>query len=249
MDLFLAGLILVGGAAIAAAVIEFVLHRFRSAEGDNDAVGYVFTIVGGLHAVLMAFVLISLFAAVDAANASADREANGLVAIGWAADSLAEPARGQIHALSRSYASTVIEHEWPRMRAAQQVEDTGRAQLDELRLAIERAATADDWQYDSKLEASNRLWDVYQARQDRLNLSNGGVGLVVWFALIAGSLLSITLPYLFVGTRLVSHVVMMSVLAATIALLLYAIYQMQNPFGGGASVGPDAFRSALGLLG
>ena len=52
----------------------------------------------------MAFVLISLFDAAGTASADSYREANTLVAIDWAGDSLPEPARGQIHALSQAYA-------------------------------------------------------------------------------------------------------------------------------------------------
>jgi hypothetical protein len=37
-------------------------------------------------------------------------------------------------------------------------------------------------------------------------------------------------------------------MAATLAVLLFAIYQLQNPFAGGASIGSDAFQSALGRL-
>ena len=249
MDLFVPGVILVAGTAMLAAVIAVVVHRFRPAEGDNDAIGNVFTIVAGIDAVLVAFVLIALFDAVDTATADAQLEADSLVAVDWAAGSLDEPARGQIHSLIHSYASTVIEDEWPRMRAAEPVDDTGRAQLDELRLAVEGAPAADDWQHERKLSAVDHLWDVYQARQDRLAASGDDVGLVVWFALIAGSVLSVCLPYLFAGSRLGPHAVTVSVFAGTVAMLLYAIYQMQNPYAGGASVEPDAFRAALGLLG
>jgi hypothetical protein len=42
--------------------------------------------------------------------------------------------------------------------------------------------------------------------------------------------------------------IMVGVLAGTIALLLFAVYQMQDPFTGGAAVGPDAFTSALSRL-
>jgi hypothetical protein len=42
--------------------------------------------------------------------------------------------------------------------------------------------------------------------------------------------------------------VIVSMLSGAIGLLLFAIYQLQNPFGGGASVGPDAFISALSRL-
>jgi hypothetical protein len=252
MSLYLVGLIFVTGVAVVAAAVAFVVHRLGAGEGrteHNDAIGQVFTIVGGLHAVLMAFVLISLFDAAGTASADSYREANTLVAIDWAGDSLPEPARGQIHALSQAYLSTVIDQEWPRMRAGQDLDDTGWAQLEELRLTIEHADAAGEWQQDRKQQAANRLWEVYQARQDRIAASGGGVGLVLWFALVVGSVMSLALPNLLGGTRLATHIVVMAVLAATIALLLFAIYQMQNPFSGGASIEPEAFQSARELLG
>lgn len=44
--------------------------------------------------------------------------------------------------------------------------------------------------------------------------------------------------------KVVTHMVVVGALAATIALLMFAIYQLQNPFSGGALVPPDAFVSA-----
>ena len=41
------------------------------------------------------------------------------------------------------------------------------------------------------------------------------------------------LAYLFGGAKLIPHMVMVGVLASTIALLLFAVFQMQDPFNGG----------------
>jgi hypothetical protein len=70
----------------------------------------------------------------------------------------------------------------------------------------------------------------------------------VWFALILGSFISVLLPNLFGGTRLGAHIIIVSTLAGTMALLLFAIFQLQDPFSGGAKIGPDAFTSALARL-
>src|SRR5437868_906958 len=141
MNIFVAGGLWVAGAALAAGGIAYLVRRFGWDEGradNNDAAGQVFTIVGGLHAVLVAFVLIPLF---------------------------------------------------------------------------------------------------------------DSVGAVVWFALILGSLITaVLLPNLFGGTRLAAHIIIVSTLAGTITLLLFAIYQLQNPFSGGAKVPPGAFTGALDRL-
>jgi hypothetical protein len=256
VSLYSAGVATVASVAALAAGVAFLLRRLALRAGRaeacverNEPLGQVFTIVGGLHAVVLAFVLITLFDGASAAADDAAREANALVAVDWAAAALPEPTRSAIHELTTQYMDTVIEREWPRLRAGQPVDGTGRMQLDELRQAIDRADTSNAWQHERRLAAANRLWEAYQARQRRLDASGGGVGLVVWFALVTGSLLAMALPFLFGGTELATHVVMVAVLAATISLLMFAIYQMQNPFSGGASIEPDAFQSARQLVG
>jgi hypothetical protein len=248
MNLYLSGLIWVVGMAGAAGIGTILVHRYSSAEArsSNDAVSTVFSIVGGLHAVLMAFVLISLFDMVSTVRDGSHSEANSLVAVHWAADSLPEPARGQIQDLSKSYARTVIDQEWPKMRDGEAVSGPGWTILDRLRAAIDGAAAGSDWEQARKTEAASQLWNIYQARQARLTAAgSGGVSTVVWLALLVGSIMSISLPYLLDVRKVTTHIVLMSALAGAIALLLFAIYQLQNPFSGGAQVGPDAFNSVI----
>ncbi|HEV2784445.1 MAG TPA: hypothetical protein VGX25_34085 [Actinophytocola sp.] len=247
MNIYVAGAVWVLGIAALAAGVTILVHRYRSADGDgNDAIATVFGVIGGLHAVLMAFVLISLFDTVTTVNEGSHTEANSLVAVYWASDALAEPARGQIQELARSYARTVTDQEWPSMREGAPVGPQGFALLERMRSTIDGAAADTDWQQERKTEAASQLWNVYQARDARLTAAgNAGVSTVVWLALIVGSALSIGVPYLFRGPKLATHVILMASLAAAIALLMFAIYQLQNPFSGGARVEPDAFTAAI----
>jgi Protein of unknown function (DUF4239) len=252
--IYLWGLIWVLGVGIVTGALTIVIHRVTSGDGrlvNNESAGVVFTIVGGLQAVLIAFVLITLFDAATAASNGAQTEANSLVAVSWAADSLPDATRTKVHDLTRKYANTVRGQEWPQMRAGEPVTGPGAQQLAELHAAITDAASSgDEWLKDRKTEAANQLWQVYQSRQQRLDAADGsGVNAVVWFVLIVGGLLSVSYTYLFGGPKLIAHVVIVGTLAATITLLLYSIYQMQDPFTGGANVSPDAFTTALARLG
>ncbi|RSD26026.1 bestrophin-like domain [Amycolatopsis eburnea] len=253
MNIFVAGALWVAGAAVVGGLIAYLVRRFGWDEGrpdNNDAAGQVFTIVGGLHAVLVAFVLISLFDSVGSASQDAQTEADSLVAATWAADALPGDTKDRVHQLAVAYARTVEEQEWPRLADGGAIPATGWTQLDQMRQAVAAADVDGDWEIDRKTEASNQLWSVYQARQQRLaNSGGGGVGAVVWFALILGSLITaILLPNLFGGTRLAAHVIIVSTLAGTITLLLFAIHELQNPFSGGAKVPPEAFTTALDRL-
>ncbi|MGW4487518.1 bestrophin-like domain [Amycolatopsis sp. NPDC004368] len=253
MNVYLTGIFWVVGAAVVCGGIGYLVRRFGWDEGrrdNNDAAGQVFTIVGGLHAVLVAFVLISLFDAVGTARDGSYTEADGLVSMTWAAEALPGDTGQRVQQLATAYATTVQHQEWPRLADGGTIPDTGWTQLDQLRRTIAEAQAGNDWENDRKTEAANDLWQVYQARQARLtDAATSGVGSVVWFALILGSIISVLLPNLFGGTRMAAHLVIVSTLAGTIALLLYAIFQLQNPFAGGASIQPDAFSSALARLG
>lgn len=252
MNIYVSGLLWVAGAALVAACVAYLIRRIGATEGtveNNEAAGQVFTLVGGLQAVLVAFVLISLFDGVSAAEEDSYTEADSLVAAVWAADSLPAKARAEIVDQARTYANTVVHDEWPRMREGRPVGDEGWNELSELRRMVAATPAADEWAIDQKSEASEQLWSAYQARQKRLSTAtDGGVNTVVWFALVAGAIMSLALPLLFGGPRPLTHILIVSTLAATMTLLLFATQQLQNPYSGGAEVQPDAFVSALDRL-
>lgn len=248
MNLYVIGLTWVVGVALVAGSLAYVVRRIGATEGvveNNEAAGQVFTLVGGLQGVLLAFVLISLFDGTADAEDGSFREADSLVAAVWAAGALPSDVAPQ----ARSYAREVIDEEWPRMREGLPVGDDGWAALEKLRTTVAEAPATDEWTSDQKTEATNQLWQVYLARQDRLNAaSSDGVNSVVWFALVVGAVMAVALPLLFGGPKPATHIFIVSILAATMTLLLFATQQLQNPYGGGAQVSPAAFESALDRL-
>lgn len=252
MNIYVSGLLWMAGAALVAAAAACLIRWIGATENEvnNEVAGQVLTLVGGLQAVLVAFVLISLFDGASAAEDVAYTEADSLVAAAWAAESLPEPSRSEITNQAMAYANTVINDEWPRMRGGQDVADRGWNELSELRRMVAAAPAEDEWAIDQKTEASQQLWEAYQARQDRLNTATGGssVNSVVWLAMVAGAIMSLALPLLFGGSHPTTHILVVSTLAATMTLLLFATHQLQNPYSGGAEVEPAAFVSALDRL-
>ncbi len=249
MTVFAGGLVLVVGVTFLAAVVAwFTHHRFGLEDTDNPAVGAVLTLVGGVQAVLMMFVLIALFDNGSAARTGTYREADALVSVSWSANALPEPSRTRIRELAQEYAATVADREWAGLRDATPTDDAGLVTLTELRQAIDGTTTTSDWQEDRRAAAADAAWDVYEARQSRLELATGGVTAVVWFALLAGGLATVVLTYLFDALPRPAYLVTTAMVAGTMTLLLYVIFQLQNPFDGGGAVEPDAFRTALARL-
>jgi hypothetical protein len=254
MKVYLTGLVWVVGAMVIGALIAYLVRRYGLDEGrpdNNDAAGQAFTIVGGLHAVVVAFVLISLFDAASTVRDGSYKETQALVSAAWSAGTLPEPARTQVRELAKAYADTVVRQEWPSLRDGGPVTDQGWTDLEQMRRALDGTEIPpdNDWLTNQKTDAASDLTDVYQERQARLNaVRDNNVGTVVWFVLIAGSVIFVLLPNLFGGTKQITHIIIVSTLAATTTLLLFAIFQMQNPFAGGAKVGSDAFGQAIARL-
>lgn len=250
MNIYLAGLLWVLGGGLVAGGLAYFVRRIGETQGvadNNEAAGQVFTLVGGLQAVLLAFVLISLFDGIAAAEDGSYKEADSLVAAVWAAREL--PDSDGVTVEARAYARDVIEREWPKMSEGADIDDVGWSTLERLRAAVAAAPATDEWTIDQKNEASDQLWTVYQQRQERLNTATGGgVNSVVWFALVAGAIMAVALPLLFGGPKPATHIFIVSLFAGTMALLLFATQQLQNPYGGGAQVSPAAFESALERL-
>jgi hypothetical protein len=251
MSIYLAGLLWMLGAMIAAAGLMIVIRKYVSEahrHASDDAASRVFTVVAGLEAVLLAFVLISLFDGVSSARSGSYQEADSLVAVYWDANLLPRPASTQIQKLAVSYGQTVLDDEWPAMQDRGPLGDTGKSTLDELHDTIAAFVPTTYPQEDRQTQLTNDLSSVYQARQQRISASATRVNPLIWAALIVGAILSVALTCLFGGDKLLVHVLISSALAGTVTVLLFATFQLQDPFSGAAHLTPAAFSAALSQL-
>jgi hypothetical protein len=248
MSIYLAALLWMLGAMIVAAGLMIVIRKYVSEahrHASDEAASRVFTVVAGLEAVLLAFVLISLFDGVSSARSGSYQEADSLVAVYWDANLLPAPASTRIQKLAVSYGQTVLDDEWPAMQGGAAVGDAGKTTLDQLHDAIAAFVPTTYPEEDRQTQLTNDLSSVYQARQQRIAASMTRVNPLIWAALIVGAILSVALTCLFGGEKLLVHVLISSVLAGTVTVLLFATFQLQDPFSGAAHLGPAAFSAAL----
>ena len=82
---------------------------------NNDLIGWQLTIVGTTYAVILGFMLYTVWTAYGEAQINVDLEANALRDLYRSADGLPEPQRTQLKHEARAYAAAVIDHDWPQM--------------------------------------------------------------------------------------------------------------------------------------
>src|SRR6185437_3944152 len=117
-SMLLHGLVLVVGSALTV-FAGLLLSRFwsRRLQGQtrSDVLASYVTVIGTLYAVLLAFVLLSVWEQYDSARAAAEREASAMADLVRLTAGLPEPAAGGVRAALREYGQAVIDDEWARM--------------------------------------------------------------------------------------------------------------------------------------
>jgi hypothetical protein len=118
LDLWLAALIILGAAAVSAAVMLFVRRRAPAGTYFKDVVpaGAVYTVVGTAYMVIVAFVFFVAFESYGAAKSNAEDEATATLAMFHAARLFGPKAGVRLQGQVICYAREVISREWPTMR-------------------------------------------------------------------------------------------------------------------------------------
>jgi protein-S-isoprenylcysteine O-methyltransferase Ste14 len=253
------GVLVVCGASVAAVAGLMLVQRLVPAttrKEHNDVAGFIYAALGVIYAVLLALVVIAVWEEFGRARVTVESEANALAEISWLAHALPEPERHHLQELARSYAEEVVDKEWPLMEQGRtptmentQATPTGWVLIDDIRATLqgyEPRTEAGQELYAEGLDQVQRLAD---ARRTRLVAAEeSSVPAVLWVVLVVGGVVAVGFTYLFGLEHTESHALMVASLATVIALVLFTIGVLDQPFSGGARIEPGAFDLVLNRL-
>jgi hypothetical protein len=217
----------------------FLSHQKRKIH--NDVAGPIFATVGGIYAVLLAFVVVIIWQAFDRAYINAEDEANCLGDLYSVSIAFPEGQRTRVRNLLEDYRNVVINEEWPLLGESKKSE-----RVNEILSGI--------WRFYAGYEPENITEEIFlresvsilnkltDLRKMRIVDSSIGINRVLWFTLILGGVITIIFSFLF-GTE--NHGVQMFMtvlLAVLIGLIIFTILQMDYPFSGHLGIKPFAFE-------
>ena len=210
----------------------------------NDVTGFIYAVLGVAYAVLLAFVVIAVWEQYQAARDTTDREANELAEIYWLAYQLPESEGRQVQELAQSYARVVVEEEWPLMEDGQ-FSPQAWALVDEIRQRIGQFESSTSNEQVLQDQGLTRVHDLADARRLRLLETHEDIPTILWVVLLSGGVITIGFTYLFGLENTRAHSLMVGALAAVIALVLFTIYSLDNPFAGDVRLDPEALELLL----
>jgi hypothetical protein len=229
----------VGGLVLVQRLVSTELRK-----GHNEVAGFIYAVLGVAYAVLLGLMVVAVWEDWQAANATANDEANEVAEIFWLAHALPQPDGHHIQVLARSYTQVVVNEEWPLMKRGE-ASPKAWIILDEIRASIQELDPGTDTQrvlYDQGLQ---RVHDLADARRDRLLYAEEGLPAILWVVLGVGAVIAVGFTYLFGLESTTTHILMVAALALIISLVLFTVAALDYPFKGDIRVGPEAFEHVL----
>lgn len=215
----------------------------------NEVSGFVYAVIGVIYAVIIAFVVISVWEQYRAAEVNARHEADAIGNLYRIAEGLPEPSRQAIQTAALDYVTVVVDEEWPKLRDGDRIGEEGLDNTDALWSAVYEVETTTPEQEQLYAAALDQIDELSAYRRERLADAESGVLSILWVVMIGGGILTVLFPCLFgVENRLV-HSLIIATLAATIGLLLVTVYELNHPFQGEVHVQPDGFELVLEQFG
>jgi hypothetical protein len=245
------GILLVGTLVLVAVVGTLLARRRFGVEAlklNNEVAGFIYAVIGVLYAVLLGFTAIIVWERFDHAQAGVDEEANALADLYRDAQAFPDDVRNELETNLRAYAKVVAEKEWAAMAEGESSPEAWEVYNRLWRTYYQFQPQTDHeriW-YAQSLTKLNELGD--QRRLRLLSSRSPGVPDVMWFVLLSAGVITIGFSFLF-GTRNAgAHVLMTSSLAMSIALVLFSIMALEQPFSGITRVEPDAFHQVASIF-
>lgn len=244
--LLVTGFILIVSAG-AGSLVAGIIHKrscTQERKGNDVLSGLVFQQIGTLYAVLIAFVVYTVWGHYDSSSKATQLEAAALTDVARIALALPEPARSGIRDRVERYTRRVIDDEWLNMSKLQEALSATQAYRDLWDYVIDLQVT-DPQQLVEYEYCVNHLGKVRDLRMERIAHLSLSVPWYTWSVLILLDACLVMLACFLPCASRRSHVWHVAVLSASIALLMTLIADLDNPWHGPMQISPAPYEQGL----
>ncbi len=240
---FLLVILIVVGTLLFRAILDKTWPHDKRRE-HNDIIGWQLSILGTTYAVILGFMLYTVWTDFGAAELNADAEANALVNLFRLADALPIQQREEIIQEARAYADVVVNQDWPAMARNDSNSLASHKINSRLWQILTSVKAATPEQLNAEDHALYELSSLAEHRRIRLLQSTSRLPFVLWCVLAAGAFLTIASCCMFGATSSFVHMTQVFCLSLLISLVLVAVADIDRPFQGTVHVSDMAFRRA-----
>lgn len=236
--------LIVGASLGFKALLDRVWSREKRSQ-HNNIIGWELGITGTTYAVMLGFMLYTVWNEMSAADLNVTQEANAITDIHRLAESVPSPQREQLKTAAKTYVHSVIEEDWPAM---------SRGELDDLKSHINNRdiwrvlATVKPETPAQLMALDHSFYEVSalaEHRRVRYLQCESRMPVVLWWILIFGCVVTIASCCLFGSSETWLHSIQVLCFSLLVAVILTAIADIDEPFKGSVRIDDHAFRRAI----
>jgi predicted membrane chloride channel (bestrophin family) len=236
-------LAIVALSVVPTAVGLLIVRRLRPVaelRREHDVVGFTFSVVSVIYGVLLGFVLSTIWG--QYSNTDEVAQLEGVSLRNLYRNSFMLPATNQVAVRTAltAYAHAVVEDEWQTLRH-RRYSQLAQDALQRMWNRYYVVAPATEAQKLWLAESIKTLNEIAKLRSVRILAAEQSVNWLMWVLLLAGGAITCGFMYAFGVERFRAHLLMTAAVAALILLILFIIYELDNPFWGDPHIEPSAF--------
>jgi hypothetical protein len=216
-------------------------------ESHNQVAGYIYSVVGVVYAVLLAFIVIVVWQQHTQVQTQVEQEANQLGDLYRNARVFPEEVRTRLQDQIRAYSRIVVEKEWPAMAKGETSADAWAA-FNQLWRAYQQVEVRNDHERLWYAKSLDQLDQLANYRRLRLLSNRAAVPALMWVVLIATGTITIGFSFFFGAPNSSAQALMIAGLSATIGFVLFLIGDLNHPFTGLVRVEPTAFHQLWNII-
>jgi hypothetical protein len=236
---------LVAGLSIVGLVAFRAVAPLATLRSQSNELGNYLQTVGGIYAVLLAFVVYVVWGQFNEARGYLDREATALVDLHRTSSGLPSRSRALIQRGLRDYVDAVLRDEWTAMATGDEATlDRVGELLEHVWLAIHGCKPANDCQHTVYGEVLGRFNQLTDLRTSRLSAARARIPVAMTILLYTGAVLTVGSVYLLVFDQLWLHMLVTAALAGAIAHILFLIRDLDDAFAGDWQIAKAPFERA-----
>jgi Protein of unknown function (DUF4239) len=201
--------------------------------------------LGIIFGLFVAFTAAQVWSDNERANTAVDREASALRTVVVLAASFPAEPEGQLRGLIRRYIEEATTQEWPMMaRRTATLRAAPRSLTEALQLTLALTPSSEG-QKTAQREIVAALENAFDARRQRILISQSQVNLVKWSCLIAQAVCALLAIAMVHSDNRLAATITLGVFATGVAASVLLIVSHDRPFTGEISVRPDPLLQVM----
>ena len=238
------------GSVLISIITIFIVKRCIPLElryKDNPVTGNVGSIISLIYGVLAGLTALYLINNISYTADAVQHEANAIAGVYRDSQWLKEPTRSAIETEIKSYLNKVITVEWALMKNGTDVDKQGDYIIKKMNNMLHVYPIVNNSELLIMHDMIEEMRMLYDARQQRIQMSFSELSPEIWVVLLIGTILTIAINFLF-GMNFYLHILTASAAALMASSMVFLLVTLDRPFQGDFVIESDAYKSVLTFI-